>query len=33
VLHVSDLMNGKARLKRVPPIPARRLAAAAAFGD
>ncbi len=33
VLHVSDLMNGKTRLKRVPPIPARRLATAAAFGD
>ncbi len=33
VLHVSDLINGKARLQRVPPIPARRLAPAAAFGD
>jgi len=33
VLHVSDLMNGKARLQRVPPIPARRLTASPAFGD
>jgi hypothetical protein len=30
VLHVSDLMNGKARLKRVPVAPARKLAVAAA---
>ena len=30
VLHVSDLMNGKARLKHVPVAPARKLAAAAA---
>jgi len=30
VLHVSDLMNGKARLQRVPAIPSDRLTAAAA---
>jgi hypothetical protein len=30
VLHVNDLMNGKTRMKSLPAIPARRLAAAAA---
>ena len=33
VLHVSDLMNGKKKLARVPAQAPRKLAAAPAFGD